>query len=406
MDVTPQLFSSERHQPIGAEQWDAAAARNAIAGLSAGAREALANDTPWHDEGEEGREPNLYFGTGGVCWALRQLAGRGLADTREAPPCPTPGDCEPVSPGYRKIFEQHGVPVSHSFLLGPVGALMLAWQESGDPALLDRLDSLIGENRDHPWMENLWGAPSTTLAAVHLYEATGDARFAAQYRAGADYLWQRLEYYPERDCRLWRIPLYGGEYWLLGAGHGFVGNAFPVLRGLPLLDEKQQSDWIACIAHSVRQTAEAAPGIANWRQSLGENRPGRGDWLVQHCHGAPGVVIDLASLYGKVGDDFDALLLAGGELVWRAGPLTKYPGLCHGTPGNGYAFLKLYTATGDEGWLDRARAFAAVSLQQRADKLAAGETPDYSLWNGDMGLAMYLADCLEARSAFPTMDYF
>jgi hypothetical protein len=33
---------------------------------------------------------------------------------------------------------------------------------------------------------------------------------------------------------------------------------------------------------------------------------------------------------------------AGGELTWRAGPLAKGANLCHGTAGNGYAFLALF----------------------------------------------------------------
>jgi hypothetical protein len=30
----------------------------------------------------------------------------------------------------------------------------------------------------------------------------------------------------------------------------------------------------------------------------------------------------------------------------------------------------------------------------------------YSLWTGDLGLACYLHDCIEARARFPTMDVF
>jgi Lanthionine synthetase C-like protein len=54
----------------------------------------------------------------------------------------------------------------------------------------------------------------------------------------------------------------------------------------------------------------------------------------------------------------DDLLIAAGELTWHAGPLVKGGGLCHGTAGNGFAFLKLFRRTKDEIWLDRARRFA------------------------------------------------
>ena len=44
--------------------------------------------------------------------------------------------------------------------------------------------------------------------------------------------------------------------------------------------------------------------------------------------------------------DIDDLLIGAGELIWQTGPLRKGPGLCHGTAGNGFAFLKLFPAHG------------------------------------------------------------
>ena len=102
----------------------------------------------------------------------------------------------------------------------------------------------------------------------------------------------------------------------------------------------------------------------------------------------------------------DALLHAAGELIWRAGPLAKGPGLCHGTAGNGYAFLKLYQRTGDPRWLDRARAFAMHAVEQTlADRKQYGHFR-YSLWTGDPGVAVYLWDCLRAKAEFPTLNVF
>jgi hypothetical protein len=104
--------------------------------------------------------------------------------------------------------------------------------------------------------------------------------------------------------------------------------------------------------------------------------------------------------------EFDALLARGGEMTWHAGPLVKGSNLCHGTGGNGYAFLKLYRRTGDAMWLDRARAFAMASIAQvRATRVAFGRGR-YSLWTGDPGLAVYLWDCITGTPAFPTIDTF
>ncbi len=121
---------------------------------------------------------------------------------------------------------------------------------------------------------------------------------------------------------------------------------------------------------------------------------------VQWCHGAPGMVATLGDLLEE------ALALAGGELTWRAGPLVKGSSLCHGTAGNAYAFLVLHRRTGDELWLERARAFAMHAIGQverEREKLGRGR---YSLFTGDIGVALFLHDLLEGRDCFPTMGPF
>ena len=94
----------------------------------------------------------------------------------------------------------------------------------------------------------------------------------------------------------------------------------------------------------------------------------------------------------------EELLLAGAELVWRAGPptLEKGPGICHGTAGNGYALLAAFARTRNEEWLARARRFAVHALGQ----VERGDGR-YSLWTGDIGAAIFAADCLEASPRYP-----
>ena len=126
--------------------------------------------------------------------------------------------------------------------------------------------------------------------------------------------------------------------------------------------------------------------------------------LVQWCHGAPGVVTSLADFPVGLSAEMDSLLLEAGETVWRAGPLAKGYGLCHGTAGNGYAFLKLYRRTGDDRWLERARAFAMHAMAQYEQTYADFGGGRYSLWTGDAGLAIYLWHCLTGDGSFPSLD--
>jgi hypothetical protein len=102
----------------------------------------------------------------------------------------------------------------------------------------------------------------------------------------------------------------------------------------------------------------------------------------------------------------DDLLTAAGETIWQAGPLKKGSCVCHGTAGNGFAFLKLFKRTGSEMWLDRARQFAAHAIGQcEAAKRQYGQYR-YTLWTGDLGLAIFLSKCIEGDDLFPTGDFF
>jgi DUF1680 family protein len=102
----------------------------------------------------------------------------------------------------------------------------------------------------------------------------------------------------------------------------------------------------------------------------------------------------------------DALLMAAGELTWRAGPTTKLPSLCHGASGSGYAFLKLHARTGDERWLERARRFAMHGIEQAERGVRQHGQRKFSLWTGDLGLAAFLCDCIRVVDRFPTLDTF
>jgi len=140
-------------------------------------------------------------------------------------------------------------------------------------------------------------------------------------------------------------------------------------------------------------------GLVNWPTAAdsywAEQFPSRVQW----CHGAPGVITSLWSL--PPAERLDDLLRRAGELIWTAGPLRKGSGLCHGTAGNGFAFLALHRRFGDDVWIDRAYAFATHAIEQ----LDAAD-PRYSLWTGDLGTALYLQACLRGFEGIPSFDTF
>ena len=85
------------------------------------------------------------------------------------------------------------------------------------------------------------------------------------------------------------------------------------------------------------------------------------------CNGASGRLgyDSLADFPCDMEPDMDELLIRAGITTWNAGPLRKGYGLCHGTAGNGYAFLKLHRRTGDQIRLGHARAFAMHAIVQQ-----------------------------------------
>lgn len=388
------LFDPACHEPLRAGAWDP---ERAVALIERVVRETEAHFTPgawwpWHprdvEPGDVTDVPSttFYFGAAGVVWALAHLRRAGAAHVSFEPP-------DSLLADNREWLRAHGyADEPAAYLVGDTPIELMRGRA-------DRLEELIAGNREHPSRELMWGAPGTMLAALFLWERTGEARWADLFRETAATLWSQLEFSDEHRCRYWTQDLHGKRYTFLDGIHGFVATASPLIRGRELLGDAWDA-WREAIVETVRRTVTREGAQANWRHSLVTDAA---PTIVQMCHGAPGFVICLADLPG---DDLGDLLLAAGETTWAAGPLVKGAGLCHGTGGNGYAFLKLHRRTGDPVWLERARAFAMHGIGQVEDACARQGHMRFSLWTGDLGFAVYLWDCVQGGAGFPTLDVF
>ena len=400
------LFDPARHEALAPIAWDEARVRAAIASIAADIEQRYSPESywPWHPlDLEKGDDPNLpctslYQGACGVIWALHYLEAVGAVTLSRNYRV----DLESLVHRNRAWLASIGRRDFASYLGGDVPILMLAYGEAATAELADRIAALIEGNLDNPARELMRGSPGTMLAACFLFERTGDARWAELFRITADKLWAQLEWSPEHSCHFWTQELHGYRSTYLDGIHGFVATASPLIRGRHLLRADCWTAWEQCIATTIERTATWEGPFVNWRPEL---RMRRGDTkiLLQYCHGAPGFVICLADFPGTA---LDRLLVAAGETTWAAGPLLKGSNLCHGTGGNGYAFLKLYRRTGDARWLERARAFAMHGIAQTEAEAKRRGRMRYSLWTGDAGFAIYLWDCLRGTARFPTLDVF
>jgi hypothetical protein len=207
----------------------------------------------------------------------------------------------------------------------------------------------------------------------------------------------------ELGAWLWTQRLGMHETRYLGAAHGLAANVHVLLRGGDLLPRDLRNDVERRAVETLSRLAVVEDGRANWPAVAGEPLAVRGRIRVQWCHGAAGV---LTAMWDAAPDDdaWEELLLAAGRLVWEAGPIRDAPGLCHGTAGNAYALIALWRRTGDEQWLERARAFAqhaAAQVEDRAARLGHGW---HSLFTGDEGVALCLASCVAGDERLPVAD--
>jgi hypothetical protein len=396
------LYSLEAFERLTDKAWDERRVRDEIAGIAADAEAAYDADTLWPaEEWESWQTPlplkTLYVGGAGVLWALDALRRRGYAE----PALDLGAAAGRIVERWREEPDlMRGVELPRraesGLLSGETGILLVAWRLTGEDALAADLLARVRESPESEANEVMWGAPGALVAANAMARWTGAGAWTDARRELAEAVWR------ERDADgLWTQRLYGEEYRGLAAPHGVGGNVQPLLAGDDLLDGARREALRRETAAVLARSAIAEDGLANWPGAEGEPlRASDGVIKLQWCQGAPGIVVAAAEYLDE------ELLLAGAELVWNAGPHgpEKGSGICHGTAGNGYALLKAFARTGDEVWLERARRFAVHALAQVGRARVARGRGRYALWTGDVGAALFAADCLDGRPAYPVLD--
>jgi Lanthionine synthetase C-like protein len=355
------LWDPAAHEPPVEDAWSEDRARAAILAIAADAEDAYDGGWQVHpldmETGGPERWSGTYLGGAGIVDALRRLSEREFVELRRDY-LPYLEQLTPDAPGP-------------GLMLGETGIKLVQQRLSPSAATVDRLRELIAENVADEHRELLWGSPGTMLVAEEL--GFDDLR-----RASAE----RLLDARDPETGLWTQHLHGKVEVLLGAAHGFAGCVLALGN-------------VASAGETARRYAVVEDGLANWPPVAGEPLVRNERIRVQWCHGAAGMITSLGELID--GD----LALGGAELTWTAGPLAKGAGLCHGTAGNGYAFLALFERTGDQLWLERARRFAMHAIAQVERARAINGIGRYSLWTGDLGTALYLADCVDGAGRLP-----
>src|ERR1051326_2896058 len=230
------------------------------------------------------------------------------------------------------------------------------------------------------------GRSGSLLAAAMLLAVSSDLPEAEALRAfGARTMreiWEELDAMPPIVASL------SGTY--LGIAHGWGGYIYAALR------------WCAASGDALPpRLVERLDELAAMKLHDGRGAvwPMMIDSAPEHiypgwCNGSAGMLFLFTLAHRLLGD---ARWLELAELcAWAPWDMQRATAsLCCGGAGRAYALLNLYKHTGDTAWLSRARQIANVAA---ANAVATAQRP-HSLWKGELGVAVLIADLASPENA-------
>src|SRR4051794_9085311 len=174
------MITLGRHRSRVQTPWDEAAVRSTIEEIALDAINQFHPDSFWpahpSDDGVADGDPSFYKGAAGVIWALDYLhrigATRIARDFRSVLPELMERTVVDHAANSPADYEKHG-----SLLRGDMGAALLAMRLAPEASLADLIFLRAEANNELPIRELMWGMPGSMVAAVHMAEMTGEARW-------------------------------------------------------------------------------------------------------------------------------------------------------------------------------------------------------------------------------------
>lgn len=401
------LYNSERHQSLIEIPWSEETVITTIKDIIDTAylkRDKSTGLWPIHPKDEFEGSPefltDFYMGATGVVWALNNLTN--FYKINPEITCSVLIEIilkEHLNLSGKEPYEDRG-----SFFVGEAGIRLV--KQIISPCLTneEQLKQLIESKFNSSENELLYGLPGCLLMVNFLYERFQNPEYLTLQNKVMEKLLATREIDERSGALIWVQNFQEVKIKYLGAAHGTIGNYSILLK---ILRKKNTQSHRKSIIQNIERLLEfyarAEDDKCNWPAKMATDSTA--NLLVHWCHGATGIVTELATeITAEESSIVDQLLIKAGNLIWQAGPLEKGTSLCHGTSGSGMAFLKLYERTNDLLWLQRAQAFAMYSIDQyKKENLEAGQAR-FSLWTGDLGLALFLRDTLLKKARMPGID--
>ncbi|MFB7392002.1 class IV lanthionine synthetase LanL [Streptomyces sp. NPDC056191] len=277
---------------------------------------------------------------------------------------------------------------------GTAWALYDAGRAVDDRGLMEHASALaLAPQQVTPHHDITHGSAGSGLAAVHLWQRTGDPRFAELAVDAAD----RLVAAARRDPSgvSWPVPAEaasseGGKRYL-GFAHGSSGIGCFLLAAATVSRRPEHKDLAVEVGEQLLADAVLTGEAAQWPAQAGD-LPTAPYW----CHGAAGIGTFLVRLWQATGDDRYADLARRSTYAVTERASRAALAQCHGLAGNGDFLLDMADATGDPVHRtmaeDLARLIVSERAQRRAQVVFPNEYGDVSTsWSdGSAGILAFL----------------
>lgn len=179
----------------------------------------------------------------------------------------------------------------------------------------------------------------------------------------------------ERGHLIWEW--HGKEY--IGAVHGVAGILYILLQIPQIISNKK-------IFSEIQATCDWLVGLQSEENGNFPSRENGSTYLVQFCHGAPGVVPLLLKMYEITKSrKYEKSAEKACQAIWKYGVLRKDPCLCHGTAGNLFPFLHMMKVFRDDtsrykDYKEKAKYFLLKALEDGCEQ--------YNLFEGRAGIIL------------------
>ncbi|MCA1596368.1 MAG: hypothetical protein LC772_08095 [Chloroflexi bacterium] len=300
-------------------------------------------------------DPSLYPGVSGIVHFLLPLY-RLTKDERFLQAATRACDWlwqsfDPASPGPPGLYLGQS---------GPALVLLELYETAGASVYLERAcqQGRSVAEQTCEYLDLMNGPPGYGLLFQALFNTTGDRYWRDAARRCVDVMKEAAEPYGSGGV-VWSVSSSPQWRWVTpGLAHGLAGVAC-YLHALARLDPESGAGALGAQAdEALVQMAHERDGGLDWTHAI---EPPGDAFLVQWCHGAPGVAI---AFLNSPRPDALEIAKAAGRVTLAAGDNRNQASQCHGLCGNAETFIELFRRTGDESWLREARRFVDLAEEK------------------------------------------